>query len=565
MPDQIDQYAPNGGVVDVTGNRLSFIMRYADEGAANVSDHVDIGSLAGSLAVFEIIPLSVQFDNLWQGKPDLKGDPTVDDQGKSLRDQIIIKLDKSIKDAISGAFAFTNDIPMNGTVRAFAADLHLFLSYKIPSCSVNFSVPIALGIDATYVITFELEVLIILGFQDWPHLVPIVAASVNGLDISADNLAADVAQVVKNLFDENIKTLLQLANPPPASNPTLAKSIGAIMDIIESVAVPAGFKSCAPDVDAESRTPRLVLIHPLDPAPTLEQVTPGDEGFFHPTLGANRLQVHGGDAIMLTGANFPADRASRAGVQWNDTVSGALLRSDVDVSINNAPAKRVAVPRQVADTKNVFFATSLAPKSQVTFSVRDCDKLTCTPFSNTVAVSTDLPSTVGFSLQSGGVSVGLPGSATVDANGAFSSAVTIPNTIQPGVYRLSASVGSAEAGVSITVLPTAQPPARQLQQIDPNTGRIVNTLITPNQLVGVRGDGFPPGRATISIQLDTGAGARFGGIVTSATTDVAGSFTATFNWPSDSTGGAHKITAVIFAIPPQVGATLDVFVELSPR
>jgi hypothetical protein len=168
-----------------------------------------------------------------------------------------------------------------------------------------------------------------------------------------------------------------------------------------------------------------------------------------------------------------------------------------------------------------------------------------------------------FATHTQGVSVALPNSAGIDANGAFSAQVVVPAGTAAGLHRLSATVDSTSAGMSITVLPDVQPVPRQFRQIDPNTGQIVSTLVMPNQLVGVRGDGFPPGGFTIIVQVSSTGGAPSG--VAHVATDAAGSFMTQFVWPSDSTSGTHTITALILNIPPEVGATLDVFVELSPH
>ncbi len=563
MSDQIDSFAPDGGVVDVTGGRLSFVLHYVKIDATEATDDLAIAQLDPQLAVFQLTPLSDQFDALWQGKPSLDGTPSVDENGRSQRDQTIAAVDQAIKDAVSSAFAFTNDIPLTGSLRAFAVEQHLFLSYKISPCKVTFSVPVALGIDATADLTFDIELLITLGFQDWPHVKPIVSASVNNLDISAASLAATVIEGLANILGVSIKSLLERVAPPPQSNPKLAQSITTLVQMIENAAVPAGFTSCTPDTEGDARLIHLVLAHPVDPAPQLHAVTSGDGGFLQPSLGADRVQVHAGDPVNLVGRNFPPDQTMRAGVEWNDTVTGVINRSEVDVSVNGAPANRVTVARQRLDTRNVFFATGLPQGARVDISVRDCDALTCTPFSNTVAVATSVQTGVDVTLESDGVSVALPNSATIDANGGFTASVVVPARTAPGMHRLAASAAAASASVSITVLPDVQPVPRQLRQIDPTTGQVVATLVTPNQLVGVRGDGFPPGRATVVIQLSSGGGPQSS--VADVATDAAGSFTTQFNWPSDSTGGPHTITALILNIPPEVGATLDVFVELPPR
>ena len=564
MSDQIDNFAPDGGVVDVTGGRVSFVMHYVKIDATEASDDLAIAQLDPKLAVFQLVPLSEQFDALWQGKPGLDGTPSVDENGRSQRDQTIDTVDKAIKDAVSSAFAFTNDIPTTGSLRAFAVKQHLFLSYKIAGCKVTFSVPVALGIDATADLTFDVEILIILGFQDWPHVKPIVSAGIGNLDISAASVAASVIEGLASVLGINIKSLLERVAPPSQSNPKLAQSIETLMQTIERAAVPAGFTSCTPDADGDKRLIHLVLDHPVDPAPQIRPAAvSGDGGLFQPVLGSDRVQVHAGDTVTLIGSNFPPDQATRAGVEWNDTVTGVVTRSELDISVNGAPANRVTVARQRLDTRNVFFATGLPPGTRVDISVRDCDALTCTPFSNTVAVTTSTLNGVDITLESGGVSVALPNSATVDASGAFSASVVVPARTAAGMHRLSAFVGAAFASVSITVLPEVQPVPRQLHQVDPITGQVVGTLVTPNQLVGVHGDGFPPGRATVVIELDTGGGVQLP--VADVATDNEGSFTTQFTWPADSTGGAHTITALILNIPPEVGATLDVFVELPPR
>jgi hypothetical protein len=561
MSDMIDNFAPDGGVADVTGGKISFIMRYAEIGASDATEHTDIGQLDPKLALFELVPLSDQFDALWQGKPGIDGKPSVDANGKSQRDLAIATIRKAITDAASSAFAFTNDLPLTGTLRCFAAEQHLFLSYKLPNCKVTFSIPIVLGIDATVDITFDIEMLIILGFQDWPHVKPIVSVAVEHLDASAASVAASVIEGIANVLGVDVKNLLESAAPPPNDNPQLAQSIATVIDLVETTAIPAGFTTCEPEIDADNRIIRLTLNHPVDPAPVLQPVQLGDGGFFQPSIGLDRGQVHAGERVTVSGSNFPANQATRAGVQWNDTTTGVVNRSELDVSINDAAAERVTVPRTRLDNNNVFFKSPIAPNSKVTFSVRDCDQFTCTPFSNDVVVTSTLVETVDLSLESNGVSVSLPGNATVDANGAFSVQVVIPLGTSPGSHRLTASVDAAEAGASLTVLPDTQPVPLQLHQVDPNTGQVVSTEISLNQRVGVRGDGFPSGRPII-IQLD---GQVFRPSVADATTDSGGSFTTVFTWPADSAGGTHQIFASVSDSFPEISTSLNVFVMLPPR
>lgn len=561
MSDLIDNFAPGGGVADVMGWRLSLVMNFADEGAIRATDHTNIGELNPALFLFQLTALSDQFDAMWQGLPGPDGKASVDANGKSQRDLAGDIIRKAITDRFSSASDFNIDLPMKGHLRSFAAEGKIFLSYKLDGCTAAFKIKVALGLPLHFSITFRLETLIIIDLQNWPAVKTQAAAAVEDLHADSNDEFAVPIKLLLDTFSAQISTLLDGTAPPPRPNPQLAQSIAAVLALLTSSAVPAGFMSCVPDVDEDNHVIRLRLNHPIDRAPVLTTIDNQSGGLIPASVGLDRTQARAGDRVKVMGSGFPPDNATRAGVQWNDSTTGQVMRSEVDVSIAGEPAQRVTVPRRPMDNANFHFVDALAPDSNVTFSVRNCDKMTCTPFSQDLVVMTAGSGRVDIILEFGGVGVLLSNDALVDVNGAFAAMVVIPPGTAPGLHRLGATVGIGTAATGLTIVPDTQPVSMQLHQIDPATGQVIGTSIMPNGTVAVRGDGFAPD-AEIVVQLD---GQVFVPSVETSTSDGAGSFTATFKWPADSTGGTHRIFASQSNSFPQVSTSLEVFVQLSPH
>jgi hypothetical protein len=148
------------------------------------------------------------------------------------------------------------------------------------------------------------------------------------------------------------------------------------------------------------------------------------------------------------------------------------------------------------------------------------------------------------------------GFATLQADGTFSTTVTMPANAPPGTYMLSAILsGQQMAQTPITVVAANQSLPAVLQIINPNTGiaytgtsRVVGTLP-----VTTRGSGFSPD--AVNLFVDSTGGKNLGATMA----DQNGLFTVTFTWPLGVTG-PHNILAQQNATQ----ATAPVYAENPP-
>jgi hypothetical protein len=542
MADVIDNVAPDGTIFDITGTDLSIQVNFVDPGATRPTDHSAL-VLSPKLVAPQATPLSDMFNKRWNDPPP--------GGGKSLRDQAGDRIRLMILQKVPDAFAFTIDLPTSGTLRASAppADV-LFMSYKLGGCSVTASKPVALGADATVTATFGIEILIIIDFRKWPNMTPNISTHVDDLNVKADSALAVLADFFKII---DLSTVVGDPNPG-AADPGLPVVLNQLLLDMTTPGVPAGIQSCVASIDEASKVLTLRLIHAVDAPPFLKSVddSGGGPSLFHSSIGVDKTQVHDGETVTVDGQDFPPNRANRTGVTWTDTISGNIVRSEIDVSIRNAPANRTTIKRQRFDTANVFFAENLQPGTPVTLSVRDCDSLTCTPFSNVFTVTTGGADTVLLTLEVNNVGISI-GTAPLGATGAFRTSFVVPKGTPAGLHRVSANVDDVNADTAITVLPDVQPLPAQLHQIDPATGRIISSGVFGSDPITLKGDGFQA--ADVAIRLDSVGGQQ----LATAAADASGTFRVSFRWPA-FTFGQHTLFAVQ---EPQI-ASLSVFDEKPP-
>jgi hypothetical protein len=234
MGDQIDNFAPGGGVVDITGTSLNLRVNFADSGATQPTDHPAL-VLSPKLVAPQTTPLSELFDKRWSDPP-----PS---GGKSVRDLAGDAIRKRILKAVPDAFAFTIDLPNTGTLRSFVQSDVLFLSYKLSNCSVTASKPVFLGLDLTFTARFSIETLIIIDFKSWPDMTPRISTHIEDLKIDADSVLASVVSGIFDILGKDLNSLFPVGSAG-SLDPGLAGMINTLLDDMAKPGVPAGIKSC---------------------------------------------------------------------------------------------------------------------------------------------------------------------------------------------------------------------------------------------------------------------------------------------------------------------------------
>jgi len=207
------------------------------------------------------------------------------------------------------------------------------------------------------------------------------------------------------------------------------------------------------------------------------------------------------------------------------------------------PGNPTSKPRTRNDNANKITFTNIVPNTSYEFSVQDCD-FSCTGWSNVVPYNSGpaTPAAVQLTLEQAernfparsSISVG---SASVEPNRSFSTAIKIGPSVPTGNYSLVAErSGSIEATTPLTVVVAGQfTPV--IKFIDPSLGTSSSSgRVTVGGNITIRGEGFASGPVTIS--LDTLNGTRL------ATAVASGSptrFQVTFQY--NAAAGKHQIVA----------------------
>jgi len=559
----IYNYAGNGRVVtDITGSPAQISLFFENKGANSQSDHpLPITMLPQNAQQFLTTPLNRIFDQLWSG--------ALDANGKTMRDRAtdkaIAQIQKAAKKKGYDASNISGSIPATGSMRAIALRANpsglagargptLILSYWLQGADFTFNTGVA---DvATWRVTFDAELMIIIDFEYWgvfPNwLSPRATATAADANISAANVAAAAAEAWDSftsfISDEPI-AVFQAAEGSVDSTGTQPPDLGqltSLLNSVSSVAVQAGFLSCVPIVDPNSRTAKLQLVHPIDPAPVLvSDSTLAGHSFLHPMLATGQSQVRAGAQFTAYGSYFPANLDTQIGLNWNDATTGRPLSSDIMWGINGQTQPTISVSRQASQNaiynNNRYVATNLSPGANYQFQVRECDMFTCTGWSNLLNITSQPTNRVDLLLDypskdTPGLSH-VVGSATLGAS-SFSSTITVPAEVPPGVHRLWAQLaGTNVAETSITVLAPNQNLQPTLQVIDPATNVVwQNPGIQETYPFTLRGENFAPGRYLFYI--DNTSGQELGVIFVGAN----GKFTATLKWPR-GVYGIHSVIA----------------------
>jgi hypothetical protein len=360
---------------------------------------------------------------------------------------------------------------------------------------------------------------------------------------------------------------------------------------------------------------RFTLVHAQDPAPMIDvSLAQGYPNLSSPAIAANVSEVHAGDSFTLSGSNFRVPQGTQIQLVW-DGAAHPVGWSEVRWGPKGGPLTTMTVDatRQYVTGPSSYQVSRLTPGATYQFQVRDCDVLTCTPWSAEADVAT-------AGSGAGQVAVCLDsvapanqiGTGTLQADGTFSMTATIPGSAAPGQHTLIAVSGGPQGsanlplplrlgsgsqgastpplGGSIAVDPNllgnpggaGGSPAGAGQQatttimvvgagqklqpviavVDPATNAVLTTLqqaTSSSAPYTVRGQGFVK-RGTMTLLLDSTSGPQLASVMVADD----GSFTATFKAPLDATGD-HLLVATEIANGQTVQASVDVFIVGTPR
>lgn len=298
--------------------------------------------------------------------------------------------------------------------------------------------------------------------------------------------------------------------------------------------------------------------------PTIEVPNPGvDAGpsqpsFTRPMIATTQPIVTAGNAVQLSGQHFPLNlnlatalpvTMHHGGYGENSSLLGAGVCFGGATELEWGQVGNLAAQPIQGDAQGNcvehFDATNLTAMTAYQFRARDCDAITCSPWSAPLEVTTarddDAEGTVVLTLDSG-----TPlGTTTVSALGTFESTIEIPASTAAGTHTIHAVNGDAKAEVALQV--TAPTPSGRSNGSIMIVGLLAGETGCPNHPITstqtdspftLFGTGFAAGNVTI--HLDSASGTMLG----TAPVRTDGSICQQMQGIPGSQAGAHTLVAV---------------------
>ena len=393
------------------------------------------------------------------------------------------------------------------------------------------------------------------------------------IDISGDNLGGEAGVAaahlllpgktfpsVENAIENNIVTIpLPLDNAfKELRNGETCKSSSENAQLLKSL---AQF-----DVSLDRGVIAYTLTHPPIPAPSLQVIgteTPAQASFFHPTLSTTRPVVAAGTVFDLTGRYFPGEAVSNNSMPASFSRSETCLWKSTDLQISAAafphapgtinvrtsPLPQAPSVQHLGPTANgacpvSYTAQALKADTPYAFSARDCDKVTCSPYSPTIIATTAKlnPNRHVLALTLDG-STPL-GTVTLSNAGTFATNLTLPPGITAGAHTIRAANSVFAAEMSVTVPGTSVASGKgSLTLVGVLRGEVgcpahpLTSTATGDGFM-LFGTGFSPG--VVGIHLDNAVGLNLG----NASAAADGTFCQRMGGVPATMAGVHKLVAV---------------------
>jgi hypothetical protein len=200
---------------------------------------------------------------------------------------------------------------------------------------------------------------------------------------------------------------------------------------------------------------------------------------------------------------------------------------------------------------DMFSATGLTPATAYQFRARDCDAVTCSPWTALVQVTT--ATTAQANANTGRVTLTLDnstslGTATARSNATFTVSLTIPAGTSAGVHKIQAVSGNIRAEVQIEVVTAAATNTGTIRVIELNAGQTGCPANPSEQRAFVDepfrlfGSGFAPG--PVEIRFKSAGGLLLGTL----TAGADGTFCGDVKAPTRDQRGPGPVQHPIFAV-----------------
>ncbi len=570
--------------IDVTGLKLLLVASAPDRDSGRRVDVALPAGLGGpGLNQLTATPLSTQIDQYWNGAPDPTTGMNARQSACDGPDGIKQQVGKAVTKIGSGysAYDVSCNLASKGQLVAKQVGSVLYLGYLLTgntvsfastspgTCNANHGTPFCPN-DPRFTVHFATEIVTVLHA---PSLCAITAEDgtvfVPAASIESRNAAASIGRFFggqKFVAGEVAITNTVRAQPLPIDG--LLKGLRTSDACTGRVPAVSRLLTAFRELDVEI-APRqgivLRAIHAGITAPVLEAPNPGFTGpvpppnvpsFTRPTISTAQPLVTAGNAVQVTGQHFPPVRNlatalpvtfRHGGFGPNSVILGGVCfggATELDWGQVGRPSH---VQRFPGDAQGAcvpeFEASGLTPATGYQFRARDCDPVTCSPWSVLLRVTTaraDANAGAVVLTLDGGAQVG---AGTVDGQGGFVAAATIPAGTPAGAHVLHATDGDAKADVTLQVAAPGAVARASITMVGVLNGERgcpnhpIASTVTDNTFM-LFGAGFAPGSTTI--RLDTAAGSVLG----TAAVGGDGTICQQLRSPPAAEAGPHTLVAV---------------------
>lgn len=204
---------------------------------------------------------------------------------------------------------------------------------------------------------------------------------------------------------------------------------------------------------------RFTLTHPANPAPSIVGDANAQPRLQGPVIAASDSEVKAGDSLAITGNYFSFSQGTQILLSWYGvgTDSPISYHSEIKWGPKGGQLQTMTVdPSQKNfSDPSTYPITGLTPGTTYQFQVRDCDPITCTPWSAENDIAAGGSNQVTISIDSAPLPKRI-GNGTLKSDGTFSAAATIPPDTAAGkhtIYAVTGDVQPASQGTPPHLLP----------------------------------------------------------------------------------------------------------------
>ena len=572
--------------IDITGLKLQLRAVAPDRDSGRPVDvALPVGLIGPKMNQLFSTPLSTQIDQYWNTNLDPKTGMTARQAACDGKDGIKQQVAKQVakRGPSYSAYDISCNLATKGQLVVKQVGYTMYLAYLLTNNTVSFAstspqtcrsgsgTPVCPN-DPRFTVRFATEIVTVVRT---PALCALVAEGgtvyVVAASFEATNGAAEVAKFLggKDFIEGEVAITNTVRNQPlplddafkelrtsdacTGRTPGVSRILGAFRELETVIDLRQGII--------------LRATHAGIVAPTLDGSNPGSPSnvqipsvpsFTRPMISTAQPLVKAGNTVQASGQYFPPNTnlataltvtLRHGGYGENSTVLGGVCFGGA-TELGSGPLGGAFDVRRLAGNAQGACAASyetanLMPNTAYQFRARDCDTVTCSPWSPTLRVTTarvdPAKGRVALTLD-GGTPVG---AATVNAQGTFTTSITIPGGTSPGAHALRAVAGDARAEVAIQVASASTTGASRASMtmialLRGETGcpnHPIRSTQTDDTFM-LFGAGFAAG--TVTVRLDTATGVPLG----AATVRADGSICQRMQSAPGNKTGAHKLVAV---------------------